>query len=170
MWHLCSPNPSRIVSITLIDCNVSILLTWQRVKKKREAIFAWHKGTRSLPLPHPPWDKWLEDGCHENCVISHADLHRKMMGRPTQEGRAWAEAHHARPAYHGVDDMIEDWRIYCGPISRNCTVCDLWCVWFVESPHASWGDVSWVHHMNFGGINPFLMNILIISLWGMMWW
>ena len=41
-------------------------------------------------------------------VISHADLHRKMMGRPTQEGRAWAEAHHARPAYHGVDDMIED--------------------------------------------------------------
>jgi hypothetical protein len=38
----------------------------------------------------------------------------------------------------------------------------LWCVWFVESSHASWGDASWVQLINFGGINSFLVHILFI--------
>jgi hypothetical protein len=46
----------------------------------------------------------------------------------------------------------------------------LGCVWFVESPHTSWGGASWVHSMNFSGTNSFLMHILIVILWGMSWW
>ena len=36
--------------------------------------------------------------------------------------------------------------------------------------HASCGDASWVHPMNFSGINSFFMHILILSLWGMNRW
>jgi hypothetical protein len=54
-------------------------------------------------------------------------------------------------------DLANSWR------------CSKW-VWFEEPPHTTWVGASWVHPMNFGGINPFLMHILIISLWGMRWW
>jgi hypothetical protein len=32
---------------------------------------------------------------------------------------------------------------------------------FLASPHTSWDDASWVHPINFGAINSFLMHILI---------
>jgi hypothetical protein len=42
-------------------------------------------------------------------------------------------------------------------------------VWFKESPHPRWDDPLWVDPAKFGGMNLFLIFVLIISLWGIRW-